>query len=280
MQIKAAPALVSTYAGVDWLSCTVRGATAKERVSEAVHAMMQVEIDEGARPRLWTNYGYEGWYIKGLRWGRRQQDDLLSLSGEYARDNWEFFIPLASNVSRVDLQVSCKLRDSDAELAARIYVAIRDRARVHPLARTYTLVTSVSGGDTLYVGRRSSVQMGRMYDKGLQSKEKQFENSWRYEVEYKGQLAGKIANLLKISEGASKDVCALVHTWFEQRLVSPIFEAHSPHLEVAISKRRTSDEALLAWLSQQVAPSVRRLLGRGKGAEVKAALGLDGPRIP
>lgn len=280
MPDKTAPALVSTHAGVDFLTCTIRGHSVQGRVSEAAYAMMQGEIDEGARPRLWSNYGYEGWYIKGLRWGRRQQDDLLSLSGEWARDNWEFFVPLANNVSRMDLQVSCRLRDPDAELAARIYGDILKRARAKPLPRTYTLVTSVDGGDTLYVGRRSSVQMGRMYDKGLQSQEKQFENSWRYEVEYKGQLAGRVANLLKISEGASKDVCALVHTWFEERLVAPIFEAHSPHLEVDISKRRTSDEALLAWLSQQVGPSVRRLLERNKRAEVLAALGLDGQKIP
>lgn len=267
--------LIEDYAGVDWLTGTANISKSRETVTRLAHSLLEDGISEGQKPRVWSSYGYTGWMMPGIRWGRRDQDDLISLSGETAASEWELFVPFLTNISRIDLQVTCKMAEHDIALASRAYEAIRAIALDLPIIRSYTMITNLLGGDTLYIGKRSSIHMGRLYDKSFQSRDRQFANCWRYEVEYKGAMAWKVATILAGTPDVYAEVKSLVHDWFSQRLVKPVFHVISTGNVMQIKRRKTADEKALEWLYAQVRPTVERLIQRGKLEGTISALGLS-----
>jgi hypothetical protein len=267
-----------TRAGVDWLTITANTADRKKiillrylRLEEALKLL-------GETRKTWKWRGYEGCTIGGIRWATRADSDILILSGQDAQSFWRTMAYLATNCSRVDLSVTARTHRCYPRLlhAYKAWLNVNGSA----LARRCTVVERVDGiGMTLNVGKRSSDQFGRVYDKGAeQNSPLDIHRLWRYEVEFKDERAKKVLAQLISEKGREEfpaNICSTVHTWFDQRDVPPIFQKRGQALTLDLQATITSTSQKLAWLSKQVRPAVKNLSEQGYLEEVLVALGLD-----
>jgi replication initiation factor len=269
---KALVMLVSP--SVDWITATAKRNVSRETIAERAHAHLNDSLALGEGVQMWSSFGYDGWQTKGIRWGRRRQDDLIQASSETANMWWPFIVANASNVSRIDLAVTVKFVDHQIALVSENWQAIQNIAGDLPIIRNYTIISSLFGGDTLYVGSRSSQQFGRLYDKGLESKEPAFQNCHRWEVEFKKPLAHLVASETASADHRDEYILGRVKGWFEERLIDCPWESSSRIGAIQILRKRTTDEKALDWLSRAVSPTVARLIERGKAKDVLIALGI------
>jgi len=229
--------------------------------------------------------GYSGYSIAGLRWGMRADGCIMMLSGQDAAVNWLPALALADNVTRIDLAATIFLKSPVLDVARRAYAwVLTDPNICHTKKRRYSYVENSAGGQTCYIGSRSSDQFGRLYDKGCESSEEAITPPgwvWRYEVEFKAYRAKKLAKQMEQTakseiETVADSIGALVHKWFRSRGINPLFATRIDQggWMVELEARITDDEASLNWLTVQVRPSVERLMERGRSAEVFEALGI------
>jgi len=268
-----------TYAGIDWLTVTVRENAARKMLFDAVLRIKGVLMRQGEEVIPWQFKGYTGFKIGSVRWGSRKDSDIGILSGVDAYEHWQKFGRIAENCTRVDMAVTTTLSEAWAGLAAGYYhwhVSGNGRPDVPNLG--FTLIQNTHGGETIYVGSRKSQQFGRVYDKGAEQQiEELIGYQWRYEIEYKKPLAGPVLKaLLSYDEGCDLPgrMRTTVHDWFAKRDCPPVFTDVGPMLEIETEARVTSDEVKLWWLSSQVGPSVKKLIERGRLEDVVKALGL------
>lgn len=266
--------LTSIAPTIDWLTMTVRQPEARQRASALAATMFQEATEGGERVRAFSALGYRGHTIGGFSWGARPQDDICVLRGDFADRNWWAFSAYARQVSRVDLAVTCKLRSPDAGVAFREYSAICDVEKSRSLPRNYSLMTNLKGGDTLYVGKRSSVEFGRLYDKSAESGKGAIGSAWRYEVEIKKPKAKPAIEALRQEQDIRPGVEAYVWNWFFDRLCTPVYNPRGSAIVVERNAKISSVEVTLSWLRGQVKPAIIRLLEEGNGKGVTEALQL------
>lgn len=267
--------VVKVLGTVDWLTGTSNREVSRNRLSTACHLWMNDGLARGEKVHVWESYGYKGWQCGGLRWGRREQDDLIQLHSDEARESWQKVLPLLTNVTRVDLAVTVWMDRHYIQYAREVYQEIEKLAEDLPIIRNYAIITSLLGGDTLYVGKRQSSQMGRIYDKTMESKQEEYANSWRYEVEYKKPIAQQVVERLAHADDAGAYIQAQVHQWFSDRLIFPVYLPQETQTAIAIKRRKTADEKALEWLATQVRPTVERLTTRGLKQKVIEILQLS-----
>jgi hypothetical protein len=270
----------SVTADVDWLTITSGDEGMRDRLYGEARKLAEEFQRQKAPIKPWSWMGYSGWKCDGFRSGSRADSDIVMLSGAEAARWWSLFAPLAGNCSRLDLAVTVDLIDPFPEHAAFLWQNIPSAAELAKLQLPrFTYITNTDGGDTIYVGSRSSAHFGRVYDKGVESKTAEPGKLWRYEVEYKKPLS-KCALTRLIEQGdkfnQAQAIRNTVFNWFWTRQIAPIFEAEGLTLQIEYEARVTSDDTRLNWLSQQVSKSVGDLVARGKGDAVLEALGLDG----
>lgn len=157
---------------------------------------------------------------------------------------------------RVDLAFDCKdeglviseLRDLLCAGATKSY------------GRSYSIIESNDGGQTLYVGKRSSGQFLRIYNKAA---EQGVSGDWiRAELELKGSHATEMARMLSTldfkecterARSMINSVCDFPHaTW--KRIMGD--------LSVGISKAKDNEPDTVAWLLSQVAPAMGKHIAK------------------
>jgi hypothetical protein len=274
--------IVGWDAGIDWITCTWRdddpmGAAAYVRriARDAAHS-----CDTGTLgPQQATLLGY-----KGTRCGRTfvgslpGQGTMLVASGATA--HWlcaEGRIE-PDNVSRIDVQVTYWSKNSVEHLpeeTAKASVNAKRSARGRPWG--VRLVRGFGDGDTAYLGSRNSDSYCRCYDKGRESGEPRYNQAIRYEVEFKRRWASRChADLLghECSRSRCIDIVAATYAarGVELPIVRPIITPFKPQQDVSedeVSRR-------LRWYSEQVAPSIAKLLLEGvPHGTIIEALGLE-----
>jgi hypothetical protein len=270
----------SVTADVDWLTVTSSDEGMRDLLYSEGRKLLEEFQRQKAPVKEWKWMGYGGWKCDGFRSGSRSDSDIVMLSGAEAAKWWSLFAPLAENCSRLDLAVTVDLLEPFPEHAGFLWQNIPSGADLRKLRLPrYTYITNTDGGDTIYVGSRSSGSFGRVYDKGVESTIADPGKLWRYEVEYKKPLS-RCALTRLIEQGdkfnQAQAIRNTVFNWFWTRQIAPIFEAEGLTLQIEYEARVTSDDVRLNWLSQQVSKSVGDLVARGKGDAVLEALGLDG----
>ena len=94
--------------GVDYLTITVQSPSAREDLyARAIDGIKTNGGDASIKP--WNFKGYKGLRCEGLSWGTRDDSDICMLSGYDASAAWDVFLPVAENISRVDLQTTATL---------------------------------------------------------------------------------------------------------------------------------------------------------------------------
>jgi hypothetical protein len=253
-------------AGVDWITCTQK--RADDRYPE-FHARA-VELLEGQRSqghsiREGAMEGYRTKHAPGVLWGTREDDALVRLSGDSAREHWRGIFDLAGNVSRLDLQVTVGFPEPDTGVLA---TAFQELGRARPRRgrpMKYSATVQKPTGLTLYIGSRRSDWFGRIYDKAAeQGDDANAGKRWRYEVELKRHPAMRTALELTRRKDTGRFARALVHGEIAKRGITPRFTSRG-HVPVDRSREPTDNERRLRYLATVVAGMLGNLVDVGLG---------------
>ena len=265
------PEIVS--AGVDWITLVGDTETRINGMVSLASQLVSLAMQRGYQRKGWGMAGYTGFQSLGVQYGVRGPSALVRLSGDVAQLHWTSFVPLSTNCTRVDLQLTVKTTSSPSDVVQSEY----RRAKRHSLklkkGPAVTIVHCTTGGDTCYLGKRQSNVYGRIYDKFAESKDERFKGTVRYEVEYKGHLAKRIVADLDHSKSSTARAVSRVHRFFSDRgCPLPITTPLPTHL--GVPRYRSDHARALRWLSEQVRPTVQRLIESGHQLEVVESLGM------
>lgn len=260
-------------AGVDWVTATSASTIASKELWWLGEGLTLEEEEAGDERRSWACHGYNGWSCGGCCYGARGDGVLIRLSGALADDHWRETLRWASNVSRLDVQVTVDLDQPDGGIADDLYnsLTIGSRREGRPLSGR--LIRGTDGGQTCYIGARASRYMGRVYDKGVEAGSAQAGLTWRYEVEAKKEATEVPRAYLEGAEDPAAASALFVRDWFTHRGLEVPFHMDSSFAYREPRVDRKADKQL-QWLARGVRPVVQRLLARRDRQSVLTALGL------
>lgn len=265
---------VDATASCDWLTRTFSNPKIRQFVYDDWQTATSILTAEGHEPSAWQWMGYDGMSVGGLSWGHREDTDILRASGGTAERMFDRFGHYQGNCSRIDIALTLKWPTPQRHTASKAYQKVTGGVDSDK-RRSYSLVVNSRGGETLYVGSRSSNQFGRLYDKDAESGLAQIARRWRYEVEFKADRAGKVLELLQSTRDRGKLYLGIVQGFFKPRGVSMPPLADDALVRVEIIEPPKQVDTQLAWLRQQVAPVVGRLQRLGLEDAVVEALRLE-----
>jgi len=262
-----------TNASVDWLTLTAASKERRERLWSIGERLLNRAQAEGEDTPRWHAHGYSGWSADHIALGAREDGCYLRLSSFKSADHWRESLAASENCSRLDLAVDCELDSPVTTLSRQIY---RDAGHVVPLSGRppkRSLVVSGDGGSTVYIGSRTSEQMGRVYDKGIEAKARPAGLWWRWEVEYKGDRSFATGSAMLESDSPEVLCMGLVATYFRQRS-NNTFTSTADFIVCNGRRDPSSVEQQLSWLARSVRPTVASLVERVGLERVLFALGL------
>lgn len=246
-------------AGVDWLTCTARGKDERKRFLAQAESILQTDAAGGVEITAGRIRDYTGWKAPGVFVGSRRDDDLVILTSSRAAAQWKTVAREATNVSRLDLQVTCWTHGEQPHLARYYSQRLQRAARGKGRPREHELRQKFPQGETLYVNNRVGDNYGRVYDYAAAHKTGEPRTLWRYEVELKRRVAlGHSAALLKLDD-PRRHIETTVATWFEKRGVLPAWSLEeSSHLENVQTPVKEKD--ILRWFDASLSKTIARAI--------------------
>lgn len=275
------PKPVMWDAAFDYVRLTCRsgeGADEAEEIYRKV-GLLGLAREEGEVPsaQRWYWLGYYGVNYGLVQAGSGVQGAILQAT-QWAAQAVREANPPFTGVPRVDVQVTVWYDRDPAELIGRY--AQRSAAASKAKGASGWAVRHIQGygdGDTTYLGRRSSETYIRIYDKGREQQgAEDYKWALRYEVEFKNHAA---APIWAGSHRTAPDRHSLASVVVEALRRRHVYLALPDHLVCPVGqlpkRAETTIDTRLAWLRNQVAPSIDKLLAEGVSLQhVKEALGL------
>lgn len=269
-------------AGVDWLTLTASNETVAAQLSALWPSIVSRETDNGGIPTERPLLGYTGVMVNGQFYGSRADGWMLRVTGESANHWAKQLVATAAKVTRIDVQVTVRTEHYRADLGR----VERAQAKVNRAAlpgRNWAKMPMHDGdgeGDTVFVGSRTSARYGRIYDKQKESGDDRYERCWRYEVEYKDELAPLAATELRAVDDIARFAIGLCRSQFTDWG----FDWPYPNGVDVVAPRaggvKSDTQRTLDWLLIQVRPSIGKLLDAGLDRDViLESLGLDWPAL-
>jgi len=259
----------------DWLTATCKGPEHWYDWITVGERLLWEEQARGNKRQAWGLRGYRGSRCGRAATGSQEGSNIIALSGDLAAIELSNVVPLASHVSRLDVAVTLRLTDGDGELEARLYgeyIGGR-QARGRPVKAS--LVQASDGGATFYLGSRSSERFCRVYNKAVESGEARYERCHRAELELKGDVGDRVAHLLLDVADRPAWCQAYTHRYLTEHGLTPPFPTSGSQTLVPGFSRRSDADTRLAWVAQQVAPTVDWLLRTGHADALERALGVS-----
>lgn len=261
-------------AGVDWITCTAKGRDARKRLEMAADGLLHEEAGRGVEVTPARLRDYVGYRVPGIISGRRSDDSICVLSGAHALAHWKTVAREATNVSRLDLQVTVWTHGEQPALSRWYYQRLKRAKPSRGRPRSFSLIQTHPHGDTLYVGKRQSDCFGRFYDYATAHAKAPPRTIWRAEVELKRHLALSHANSLLDERVHQRRVESIVHSWFDTRGVRPTWSIkESPHLVGGLNREIERD--VMLWFETSVSKTVAKAIKRNGVAAVIEALHLS-----
>jgi hypothetical protein len=245
-------------------------------------ALVSGEESRGNKRITWGMHGYTGAHAGRVSWGTRSGGAIICLSGDAAREHLDTGLGLCTNVSRLDIAATVRLSPADSNLEVAHYLQFADWHRKVASQMKGSLVQSVQGGQTCYVGSRASELFLRIYDKEQESRdprtkapEERYIGTHRYELEIKGDRALPMAQMVQQSPDAPGLIRAtlashLTRHGVDARLLSDSAQAILPGF-----RRRSDTDTKLDWLASQVRSTYAWLKAQGEGGRALRALGIS-----
>lgn len=261
---------------VDWITATCRDGPSIRRLQTQAELWMHDELRAGNECLEWSSHGYAGLSCGSVQLGKRHDGLLVRVTGIDAQLKAPLVVQYASNVSRIDLASTVRLKVGQKWFAESCEREARRHKKKHNLVHQVELRRNTNTGNTVYLGRRISDRFIRVYDKGAESKLEEFSGCWRAECQYNNKLAWSIANDAAREEWDLAWIHNVVQAELERKGVSwfqPLERA--PNNLTQAPKKLPTNSSRLLWLEAQVAPTVQRLIESGMRDEVLRALNLS-----
>lgn len=259
--------------GPDWLTATEKNTGPRLQFREIAQRVFDEERAAGVEMKPAALYGFEGLRGRGFFFGLRDHDGLIVLSGPRTPALAAEVTRVASNVSRIDLQVTLDTSHDKPNLALHGWQTLARSPARRGRKGSCTLITTRPKGDTLNVNSRRSDQCGRLYDKATEAKLGEARSLWRYEVEFKRARANHYAVALCSHTDPETMVSQLVGEWFFQKGLVPFWNFQTLERSALMSLDRP-DRNVLDWFTNVVSLSVARSINRHGIGPTLEALGL------
>lgn len=260
-------------AGIDWLTCSKAEVVPGDVFDDLAHGALHGSLEDGESVKLGTWLGYAGLRTSSAFYGWLGRRAVCWLSGPHSPAHVANLISVADNVSRLDLQLTVEHTPADKQIGKYSYQAAAHydgRPGVRPIV---TEIHDTRHGHTTTIGARVSDQYGRCYDKGVQAKVAAPGEIWRYEVEYKRDLAKKIAAEICMQPHVPDVAARAVWRWWSSRGVVPTPREPKGCLIDTRAPGRLGPD-YLPWFETKLSRSVRRAVDLHGLSPVLRALGL------
>lgn len=267
-------------AGVDYLTLTATAAHNQAALWEHGESFMAHMVEgQGAEVKPAEVMGYRGFQVEAVMLGKRDDSVMLRASSDTADDLWRFVLQRERcwNVRRIDAQVTGQFAD-DREGYGRTVEAQALAHRERQKSGSHGRIETHRGngrGDSCTIGARSSGRYLRCYDKTREQRNEVAPGLWRWEVEYKAELAVKTAELVSCAASSRGAIIALVESEFKRKGVNVPWRSGEALRVPTVGLGKTDDEKRLRWLIMQVKPVVGRLVKAYGQDVILAALGLE-----
>jgi DNA relaxase NicK len=262
-------------AGVDTLTCSAERDKSGSHLLELARQLQLAEARHGSKLSPFKRAVYSGVQSAHVAWGEQKDRVLVELRGRWAHDWWNSVLPLASKVSRLDVQVSVFQEPYDHDMALRLYLGDRKRAEQRGRPSQFRYQGEADGGSTLYIGKGASRYQGRLYERYFKSHQEDELNVWRYEVQCRRERARQVADLIRGTEDVRPFLSGLVHQHFARRGVVPIFDPQTDVSVAPLPEAETDSHKSLNWLASSVRPALARHEAWGTHEQAIRALGIE-----
>lgn len=260
-------------AGIDWLTCSKDEVRPGDAWDELATSLLHGSLEDDEKIRLATWMGYAGLKSSTMFYGWMARRAVVWMSGPHSPAHTCKLIQIASNVSRIDLQLTVKHEPADPRLGSINYrraASYEGRPGVRPIVSE---IHDTRHSHTVAIGSRISDQYGRHYDKGIESKTAAAGEVWRYEVEYKRSMAKKIAEQISLCDKVVDVAGRAVWKWWASRGILPAAREPKGCL-IDIRHPARTEPSYLEYFESKVARSVRRATAQHGVRPVLRALGL------
>lgn len=251
---------VVTETRVDWVTLTATHAdNATAVLTKGLELVHEASRNTGGT-REWAFQGYKGISTDHAAAGWRVDGACVRLGGTVAGHSWRDLLTVGGRISRLDLAVTTALDPGRRGIATDAYRAVAQGPKRSGRSPESSLILSSRGGETCYVGRRISERFLRLYRKDVESRGAYPAGSWRYEVEYKHDLARAVARPLAESPDAQYTILETVTAEFTRAgILVPWPLDNAVPGAISAHKDRLSIERQIEWVRSSVRPSLDRL---------------------
>lgn len=262
--------------GVDWLTATFTHGRPSAAIATLADRWQRDRSLDGFDLKPWAWNGYRGSVVDGITWGTRDDGSIIRLSGKFARQHYLAATSFATNISRIDVQLTAYNPVWPSGLATSINQGVAGHPMVLSGQTQTTLTRHTPAGETLNIGSRSSNRYYRIYDKAAESKGEYEQGTWRYEIEYKADRAYRLAKRLERGLTNDNQILELLSQAFaEYNVITPIVSKPIGWKERDVV-RTTDDQRRLEWLRSCIRPCVIRMHEAFSADVLAEALGLYG----
>ncbi len=276
MQSTSQPTMPLTIlsAGVDWITGTNAGGHDAKDSDIFAESQFHREQDAGEQVKEASRLGYVGYQTEHFFYGARGRGRMMVASSSHAHDLYKSIVGLSQNITRLDVQVTLWTHGEQPHLGVQAYRCLKANPPSRIAVRNVTLIESHPQGETCNVGKRSSDQYGRIYDKASEAKLGEARTVWRYEVETKRGVARSYAAALRSDKCDKALATSLVRRWFDLRGLQPPFseDGYSNAFDLALSRKKSDT---MAWFRDTLSKTVAREVEQHGLVTVCDALGLS-----
>lgn len=261
-------------ASIDWITFVTVTEFESNDLVKWIDKQAQLNTDLEDITEPWRGLGYIGFRKGPFKWGVRGRDEAIAIiSGSIAPIGLLWSEIGIGHPTRVDLQVTVQLEKPNRNVARETY-ADQETQNLSGRKPRYIKLLASPSGETVYVGRRTSNVMLRLYDKSFDYGETKSGQIWRYEVEYKGRAAGKALTQVRRSNDVVQAVSGMVFAEYVKRGVRPRFRSDNQISAIEVSAEISTLQTKIRWLEKGVSPVVAQLCNAGYEMEVLTALKL------
>jgi hypothetical protein len=246
--------------GVDYLTLTTKEPT---RYAEWLSVFEAVAAQEQARGHKWADariLGYTGSLCGHVFVGKRDDGAMARLSSSAAEIYGPLFSPDACHCSRIDIQATCELADPRPDFLEKAYEHAKIQKVKNGRPPVYTHLKTSEGGSTIYVGSRSSMRYGRIYDKGAESGTLIPGKCFRWELEIKDALADQAVALLTNGAQPERTIYSLLGDFFSSRFLPVGWIVPSMEEKLHVPRIAQDDAGAVRWLAGPVSSTFARIV--------------------
>jgi len=246
-------------AGLDWITLSSASRDSKRRYWRYYNGILADDLKNGYQPVRSSLYGFVGQRTRHAFHGEKQERMLLQVSGARAQRGIMLFRQHDS-CARIDIQLTVRIAPGAVNrwLDAAYDVAQNWRGtRGKKVDVTYR--GGIDGKETVYIGSKKSDILIRLYDKFRESRDEQYRDCVRLEVQLRKKPAQAIFDYVCENGLGTRYLCQVLCWYLARRGISTDWIKDNWSYVRPPKPDTPKESVTLSWLDTQVRKVVTRL---------------------